>query len=115
MSVTLAIYSGRRDPEWSVPSSNPKFDEIQRLLEDARTRGFTYDSKYMPSRLGYKGFLVKEAEKKKLELIIGRETVQLQQLLLESMPDDFMSEQTRKLVLKEISAANIRAEVDQQE
>ena len=108
----MGIFSGRRDPEWSVPSSNPKFHEIQQLLEDARTRGFTYDSKHMPSRLGYKGFVVRDSKKKKLELIVGSETVQLQKLLLETMPEDVLRQGNRDQVLEEITSGNIRPQVD---
>lgn len=114
LSVCLAIFSGRRDPEWTVLSSNPKFEEIHKLLVDARTRGFTYRSERMPSRLGYKGFLVWDKDESKItssELIVGPETVKLQQLLLETIPDDVLPQGKRKGVLEEINAGNIRAGV----
>ena len=114
LSVCLAIYSGRRDPEWTVLSSDPKFEEIQKLLDDARTQGFTYPPERMPAQLGYKGFLVWDKDKKKItssELVVGPEAVKLQQLLLETIPDDVLPQGKRKGVLEEINAGNIRAGV----
>lgn len=88
--MTLAVFSGRKDPSWTVPSTNPFFTEIQSLLLAARNAKpkLTYPPEEMPSRLGYKGFLVQDTATKLTELIVGRETLELQQLLLKTMPKD---------------------------
>lgn len=109
MFVTLAIFSGRRDPEWTVPSSHPKLEEIKCLLHNARSQGFTYNPRQMPARLGYKGFLVKDKTMSTPELIIGPETLDLQKLLLETCPEDVLSEGTRERVWQAINDGNVRA------
>ena len=106
----MGIFSGRRDPEWSVPSSYPEFSEIKQALNDAKTQNFTYGPESMPSRLGYKGFLVKTTKRGKLELIVGPETVKLQKLLLDTAPDGMLSQRIRNIVLKEITTGNVRAQ-----
>lgn len=107
--ITLAIFSGRRDPQWTVDTNHPKFDEIQQLLKDARMHNFTYNPEQMPARLGYKGFLVKSENN--VELIVGNETVRLQQLLLESIPEDVLPHKNRDWVLAAINAGNVKAGV----
>ena len=102
----MAIFSGRRDPEWSISSRNPKYAEIKQLLDNARTAGFTYDPIRMPPRLGYKGFVVKASNINKRELIVGPNTVKLQQLLLETAPGDFQG--LKDEVLAEINSGNVR-------
>ena len=64
----------------------------------------------MPSRLGYKGFLVKATKMAKMELIVGPETANLQRLLLETAPDDVLPQGNKDGVLEEINAGNVRAE-----
>lgn len=105
--ITLAIFSGRRDPQWTVDTNHPKFDEIQQLLKDAGMHNFTYSPEQMPARLGYKGFLVKSENN--VELIVGNETVRLQQLLLESIPEDVLPHKNRDWVLAAINAGNVKA------
>ncbi|KAK2555463.1 hypothetical protein P5673_022798 [Acropora cervicornis] len=105
--ITLGIFSGRRDPQWTVDTNHPKFDEIQQLLKDARMHNFTYSPEQMPARLGYKGFLVKSENN--VELIVGNETVRLQQLLLESIPEDVLPHKNRDWVLAAINAGNVKA------
>ena len=107
MVITLAIFSGRRDPQWTVDTSHPKFDEIQLLLKDARMHNFTYSPEQMPARLGYKGFLVKSENN--VELIVGNETMRLQHLLLESIPEDVLPHKSRDWVLAAINAGNVKA------
>ena len=109
MFVTLAIYSGRPDPEWTVPSSHPKLEEIKQLLHNARSQGFTYEPWQMPARLGYKGFLVKDKTMSTPELIVGPDTLDLQKLLLETCPEDVLPEGNRERVLQAINAGNVRA------
>ena len=71
----------------------------------------THKPEHMPSRLGYKGFLVKDKTKARpeLELIVGPETAKLQQLLLETIPDDVLPKGNQARVLEEINAGNVKA------
>lgn len=57
----------------------------------------------MPARLGYKGFLVESAMMSKPELVLGPNTVELQQLLLQTMPKDKNLYHIQDLLLKEIA------------
>ena len=104
----MAIFSGRRDPEWSISSRNPEYAEIKQLLDNARTAGFAYDPIRMPPRLGYKGFVVKASNMNKRELIVGPNTVKLQQLLLETASGDVLPEVLKDEVLAEINSGNVR-------
>ena len=110
MLVTLGIFSGRPDPQWTVLSSNPKFTEFNKLLEDARSGNFTYRPECMPARIGYKGFLVWATRTKKPELIVGSETVKLQKGLLGTVPDGMLSQELRRIILDEITAGTVRAQ-----
>lgn len=104
----MAIFSGRPDPEWSISSSHLKYAEIKQLLDNARTAGFVYDTIRMPPRLGYKGFVVKASNINKRELIVGPNTVKLQQLLLETAPSDLLPQGYKDEVLAEINSGNVR-------
>lgn len=113
MKVTLGIFSGRPDPEWQVLTSDPNYKDIERLLEDARASGFIYRHVNMPSRLGYKGFLVLDTAKEKAqpELIVGPQTVELQQLLLKTIPDGLLPKEFCKKISEEIDTGNVKANV----
>ena len=71
--ITLAVFSGRPDPEWNATLSNDPFKNV-----------ISYDPKDMPPRLGYKGFIVQST--KKVRLIVGPETKEFQLELLNTMP-----------------------------
>lgn len=101
--VTLLIFSGRPDPQWTVDSSHPEFNKIQQLLQNARTCNATYDRREIPARLGYKGFLVKDKAHNKQELILGPKTVSLQQSLLETLPEDVLPKERRDGIVKAIN------------
>lgn len=107
----MAIFSGRPDPEWQILTSDPNYAEIERLLNDARSSRFVYGFKDMPARLGYKGFLVRDATKKiaEAELIIGPHTVQLQQLLLKTIPDGILSKDLAKKISEGITSGAVTA------
>ena len=111
LNITLAIYSGRPDPEWQVLTSDPNYAEIKRLLDVARSGGLIKGHKDMPSRLCYKGFLVYDTRKKNAvpELIIGPDTVQLQQLLLKTIPEEVLSKDTCTKISGWITSAAVTA------
>ena len=112
MKVTLAIFSGRPDPEWQILTSDPNHAEIERLLNVARSGGFVYGFKDMPARLGYKGFLLRDATKENAEpeLIIGPHTARLQQLLLKTVPENILSENLHSKISKAIGTGAETAE-----
>ena len=111
MIVTLAVFSGLPDPEWSVSQRHANYNEIRRLLLAARNSGLTYRPEDMPAKLGYKGFLVNNTVEE--QLIVGRETVPLQELLLDTMPRSslLIPEYFRRGVLEVIHTGDFSAEV----
>jgi len=113
LKVTLGIFSGRPDPEWQVLTSDSQYRDIERLLEIARASGFIYRHVNMPSRLGYKGFLVLDTGKEKAqpELVVGPQTVELQQLLLKTIPDELLPKEFCKKISEEIDTGNVKANV----
>ena len=84
---TVAVFSGRPDPVWQVPSTDVNYRTIKGMLDGAKK----YYPVQMPARLGYKGFLVQEGRKDQY-LIVGPETQPLQLKLLETMPRDLPGE-----------------------
>ena len=113
LKVTLGIFSGRPDPEWQVLTSDPHYKDIDQLLEIARASGFIYQHKDMPSRLGYKGFLVLDTAKEKAqpELVVGPQTVELQQMLLKTIPNGLLPSEFCKKISEEIDTGNVKANV----
>lgn len=95
LNVTLVVFSGRPDPQWTLLSTDPSYNEIAGRVERARNGKFTHRPEDMPARLGYKGFLVQDTMKTESDLIVGPNTMPLQQLLLKTIPkgiipDDFL-------------------------
>ena len=58
------------------------FRKIKELLDNARAKGNTFCYKNIPAVLGFKGFLVEQPGAQGEELILGKETGDLQKLLL---------------------------------
>ena len=66
----------------------------------------------MPTRLGFKGFVVEDSIKKpQKELIVGPNTVRLQLLLLQTMPAGLLPSQIRQHIEKEIRSGKVTADV----
>ena len=65
----------------------------------------------MPARLGYKGFLVQDTMKMESDLVVGPNTMPLQQLLLKTMPKGIIPDDFLKSVSEEINQGKISAEV----
>lgn len=103
--VTVAFFSGRNDPEWTVSSN----DTLTQLLRDATSKGFAYTPEDMPARIGYRGMLVEELRTKKETLIVGPETKKLQQLLLSTMPGDLMKSGDLVEIESDIRLGEIKA------
>lgn len=80
----MFVFSGCPDPQWVITENDRQYDNIRRLLGHAMFSGFIYRHQDMPSRLGYKGILLKFIT---LEyFVVGPQTRSLQQLILGTMP-----------------------------
>ena len=110
-TVTLAVFSGRPDPKWKILSTDPSYKEIAAQLQKAKNAKLTHQPKDMPARLGYKGFLVQDTMKKESDLIVGPNTVPLQQLLLKTMPKGIIPKAKLNRVSKEINQEKVSADV----
>jgi len=110
-TVTLVVFSGRPDPEWTILPTDPSYKKIVAQLQKAKTAKLTYQPEDMPARLGYKGFLVQDTMKKEWDLIVGSNTVPLQQLLLKTMPKGTIPKATLKSVSEEIKKGKVSAEL----
>ena len=106
--MTLLVFSGRKDPEWTVLSSDINYTKIQKLLSDASINGFAYHPDGMPDRLGYRGFLVQDTATMKQQLIVGPETKQLQLLLLSTMPIGLLKSGNIRKVETEIRSGAVK-------
>ena len=111
----MAIFSGRPDPVWQLPSSNPaqvtQYRTIKAMLASTVKK---FSPAQMPARLGFKGFLVQEGLNEPY-LIIGPETKELQLQLLASMPldlpgDSSLLEDNIKEVKEAVNSGVIKAE-----
>ena len=107
--VSVAIFSGQHDPEWTIPSSDPNYRNIGQLLEIAKNEGLAYKPKYMPPRLGFKGFLIREGSNQ--YLILGSGTKQLQETLLGTMPRDLLLKGNIQEIKKEIVSGAVKVDV----
>lgn len=103
--MTLAIYSGVRDPVWTVhPDSHRNFSKIKRHLQTARNEGKSYRHDHMPSIVGYKGLLVHPPKEKDAEWVVGHETKELQKLLVETMPKGLIPDNLYQTILEAIES-----------
>ena len=109
--MTLAIYSGRPDPVWTIHSRHRSLKGMREHLHNARANGNTYRHEHMPATLGYKGFLVHHPEDEQAALIVGRETVALQKLLLDTMPEGLISDALRQKISQAIHSGAVSPNV----
>lgn len=105
--MTLAIYSGVPDPTWSVHPHHDSFKTMKEHLHSARTNKTIYRHEHMPPILGYKGFLVHPPQAEEAELVVGQDTKELQKLLLETMPEELISEALRQKILQGIESTSV--------
>ena len=104
LNVTLAMFSGRSDPTWTLQPKDPSYGPIKQSLEALKT---TYSAREMPPRLGYKGFLV--GSMTNVVLIVGPETKELQLLLLKSIPKGVLPRGSIDDVKEEIDSGKVKA------
>ena len=104
LNVTLAMFSGRSDPTWTLQPKDTSYGPIKQSLEALKT---TYSAREIPPRLGYKGFLV--GSMTNVVLIVGPETKKLQLLLLKSIPKGVLPPGSIDDVQKEIDSGKVKA------
>lgn len=71
----------------------------------------TYKQEQAPSKLGYQGFRVQEVtsgNKKPKVLLVGQETKKLQLLLLQTIPDRWITPTLYNIVMKEIQSGEVK-------
>ena len=81
IGVTLSVFSGIPDPHWVIEPTQ----EILALYKEAEKAKALVKVNAMPSRLGYRGFIVQEDTTE--VLILGPKTAKLQLKLLETIPE----------------------------
>lgn len=96
------MFSGRRDPTWTIPSSHPNYNRIKNHM----AKSPTVSPENMPARLGYKGFTVRE-ESGRERLILGQSTRALQHLLLSTMPAGELLKENIEEVQRDIDKLDI--------
>lgn len=123
VTVTLVMFSGVPDPEWTVTSTDPDYLDVQTRLNNAIQNGLVYQPEDLPAVLGYKGFLVREHDVKKKKtvlqgeaeerLIVGPVTVELQKRLFKTMPKGILPETLRENITKVIASGVVKPQVAQ--
>ena len=109
--MTLLIYSGLPDPVWTIGSQNEKFQQIKELLDNARAKGNIFGYKNIPPLLGFRGFLVQQSGTHGEELILGKETGDLQKLLFDTMPKESIKDNLRQKILQAIDLGAVSPKV----
>lgn len=111
MKITLAMFSGREDPQWVILAKSTAYNNVKWYLDQMIQKGLTFSSENMPARLGYKGFLVQEGTGPS-RLIVGPDTIPLQQSLLKTAPRQVLFKGDREDIEKEIASGVITAQIN---
>ena len=98
----MVVFSGMPDPVWTIPAS-----QISGTLAGVKS----YDPMNMPARLGFRGFVLQKG--KYAQLIVGRETMALQQQLLKTMPKGLLQGTIIKEIETDIKSGTVKAETVQ--
>ena len=106
--VTILIFSGRRDPHWFIAPDHPLYNTIDELFTDAKRNNLTKCFDDVPSRLGFKGFLIQEFSQMlpSSSLVFNAETKELQKYLLETAPESEIGQSLKEKILKWIDDEN---------
>ena len=94
--ITLVVFSGRPDPQWRVDLSAFNDSDYQSI------QNVGVNPSCIPAKLGYKGFLVRDAASELLIVGSDSELTRLQQVLLQTMPSGTLPSQLLESVLNEI-------------
>ena len=98
IKVTLGLFSGEEDPFWLFKHGTALYENIKGPLENAIAKYLTYPNG--PSVLGYGGFLVSTTSGP--QVIVGPDTIELQKLLLQNIPENDLGKMLAINLLKEI-------------
>lgn len=101
IGVTLSIFSGLPDPHWVTEPTV----EISQYFKEAEKEGTLFKVDAMPSRLGYRGFIIQEDQTE--TLVLGPKTKNLQHKLLLTMPDCLIPNKVLTRVFADIESGNI--------
>ena len=106
--ITLLVFSGLPDPKWVVNSTYRQiYEKIGMLFRNAVKEKKIYELERMPSKLGYKGFILKAGKEGPGFLILGDKTKELQNVLLRSIPRRLISNDMMFEILNEIEKGRI--------
>ena len=101
--ITLLVFSGRPDPQWLIKLDDPQFKTINALFTAAKSSNLTKDLDDIPSKLGYKGFLVKIGDQGSMSFVPNaHDTKELQKCLLRSAPQNVIPEQLKERIVQGI-------------
>ncbi|KAL4219736.1 hypothetical protein ACF0H5_020150 [Mactra antiquata] len=81
LKITMHVFSGRRDPVWTIPSTFPTYQEILREVN-------AFNPSPFDSRLGYRGFTIDiytAGELSSSKSVGNRQDVRLERLLLNTV------------------------------
>ena len=101
----MLIFSGRPNPQWVVQNNHPKMVKIQLYLTTAKKLATFHTKDEIPPRLGYKGFIVKFEQAERL--ILGPNTLALQEHLFETMPAGSIPDKIVARTLQIIKAGTV--------
>ena len=99
--MTLSVFSGLPDPHWVTEPTV----EISQYFKEAEKEGTLFKVDAMPSRLGYRGFIIQEDQTE--TLVLGPKTKNLQHKLLLTMPDCLIPNKVLTRVFADIESGNI--------
>ena len=106
--ITLLVFSGLPDPKWVVNSTYRQiYEKIGMLFRNAVKEKKIYEPERMPSKLGYKGFILKAGKEGPGFLILGDETKKLQNVLLRSIPKCLISNDMKVGISNEIKKGKL--------
>ena len=99
--MTLSVFSGVPNPQWFVEPTQ----DLLRLYKEAAAKNLLFKVDAMPSRLGFRGFIIQEGKTE--VLVLGPNTKNLQHKLLLTMPACSIPVKVRKRVFGEIESGSI--------
>ena len=92
----MLVYSGRRNPNKIIFPGESDYEEIRAKIRILSRFFSPYNC--IPPKSGYKGFLIQSSEEVREQLVLGKETVRLQELLHDSFPGQFVPTGIREVI-----------------
>lgn len=103
--VTLSIFSGRPDPSWKIHRTHGSLKKIKDHHERAKSSNLSYAHHQIEAKLGYRGFLVHHKDSEHPDLIVGPDTREFQEALLDTMPTELRIDDFHPKILQMISTS----------